>query len=73
MQFAYGAEELPNQWRVYTTTESWYPLREIWLQGSKKVMSNRPGQVNFLAAQVTLHSHLHIGQGLQYVIGELNQ
>ena len=37
-------------------------------QGSKKVLSGCPGQVDFPVRQVTLHSHLPNGQGPRRVI-----
>ena len=42
------------------------------LQGSKKVPSGCPGQVDFPVGQVTFHSHLPNGQGPRQVICQLN-
>ena len=41
-------------------------------QGSKKVPSGCPGQVDFPFRQVTFHSHLPNGQGPRKVIYQLN-
>ena len=41
-------------------------------QGSKKVPSGCPGQVDFPVGQVTFHSHLPNGQGPRQVICQLN-
>ena len=41
-------------------------------QGSKKVPSGCPGQVDFPVRQVTFHSHLPNGQGPRQVICQLN-
>ena len=43
------------------------------LQGSKKVPSGCPGQVDFPVGQVTFHSHLPNGQGPRQVICQLNR
>ena len=42
------------------------------LQGSKKVPSSCPGQVDFPVGQVTFHCHLPNGQGPRQVICQLN-
>ena len=41
-------------------------------QGSKKVLSGCPGQVDVLVGQVTFHSHLPNGQGPRQVVCQLN-
>ena len=41
-------------------------------QGSKKVPSGCPGQVDFPVGQVTFHSHLPNGEGPRQVICQLN-
>ena len=42
------------------------------LQGSKKVPSGCPGQVDLPVGQVTFHSHLPNGQGPRQAICQLN-
>lgn len=44
----------------------------IVTQGSKKGLYDHPGQVDFLAGQVTLHSHALHKQGPRCVIYQLN-
>lgn len=44
----------------------------IVTQGSKKGLYDHPGQVDFLAGQVTLHSHAPNKQGPRCVIYQLN-
>jgi len=44
----------------------------MYSQGSKKVPSHCPGQVDFPSGQVTLHSHLPNGQETKQVICQLN-
>jgi len=46
---------------------------ELPTQGSKKVPSGRPGQVDFPAGQLPFHSHLPDGQRPRQVIYQLNQ
>ena len=53
---------------VYTSNE-----RKHHDQGSKKVPSGCPGQVDFPIRQVTFHSHLPNGQGPRQVICQLNR
>ena len=43
------------------------------IQGSKKVPSGSPGQVDIPVGQVTFHSHLPNGQGPRQVICQLNR
>ena len=42
------------------------------LQGSEKMLSGCPRQIDFPAERVTFHSHLPIGQGLGQVVCQLN-
>ena len=46
---------------LYSTMEKGY-------QGSKKVPSGCPGQVDFPVGKVTFHSHLPNGQGPRQVV-----
>ena len=41
-------------------------------QGSKKVLSGRPGQVDFCVGQVTFPTHLPDGQGCEHATRELS-
>lgn len=49
-----------------------YMYVTIVTQGSKKGLYDHPGQVDFLAGQVTLHSHALHKQGPRCVIYQLN-
>ena len=44
----------------------------MYMQGSKKVPSGCPEQVDFPVGEVTFHSHLPNGQGPRQVIFQLN-
>ena len=44
----------------------------VCTQGSKKVPSHYPGQVDFPSRQVTLHSHMPNGQETKQVMRQLN-
>ena len=68
------AEQLQEAWK---DTSKFIPVNLgtgnlLGLQGSKKVLSSRPGQEHFPFGQVTFHSHLAAGQWIRQAVSQLN-
>ena len=64
----------PAQNQVTPELDYVVPKKNLYpLQGSKKVSSCCPGEVDFPVGQVTFHSHLPNGQGPRQVICQLNR
>ena len=72
MQFAYGEEKLPKPMKSLHYKCKLKSTKRNLAAGLEKLLSSCPGQANFLATQVTYNVTLPNGQGLRYVIGQLN-